>query len=95
MTITKISAKGWIVIPSELRRRYGLKPGDKMHVRDEHGRITLIPVLSDPIHELKGIFKGGPSLSAEVVAEHRREVEHDQRDHKKWLGRPAKSSNRD
>jgi AbrB family looped-hinge helix DNA binding protein len=90
LATSTISAKGWIVIPSELRKKYGLRPGDRVHVREEDGRIVLVPALKDPIRELRGMFKGGPSMTAELVAEHRREVEQDEREHEEWLARQAK-----
>jgi len=92
---TRLSAKGWVVIPSQIRKRYGLQPGDRVHVRDDDGQITLIPALKDPIRDLRGIFKGRPSMAADLVAEHRREVERDEREHKKWLARQVKSLNGD
>ena len=94
MATSTISAKGWVVIPSEVRKKFGLRPGDRVHVREEDGRIILIPALKDPIRELRGIFKGGPSMTAELVEEHRREVEHDEREHKEWLARQAKPPRR-
>ena len=34
MTIATVSSKGWIVIPKEIRDRFGIKPGDKVQVID-------------------------------------------------------------
>ena len=36
-----ISTKGQIVLPKELRDKYGLKPGTKLTVQDDHGRLVL------------------------------------------------------
>ena len=36
-----ISSKGQIVLPKELRDRYGLTPGTKLTVQDDHGRLIL------------------------------------------------------
>ena len=33
MTIHSVSNKGWVVIPAELRRKYGLKPGAEVRYR--------------------------------------------------------------
>lgn len=87
-----ISAKGWVVIPSELRKKHRLQPGDKVHIREEDGRIVLVPALKDPIRELHGIFSGGPSMLEELLAERRREIEQDEREHRDWLKRRSKSS---
>ena len=45
MSFSKISAKGWVVIPAELRLRYGLKPGMRVQVVDYGGVVSLIPLL--------------------------------------------------
>jgi len=34
MNTSVLSEKGWVVIPQELRERYGLKKGDRVHVID-------------------------------------------------------------
>jgi AbrB family looped-hinge helix DNA binding protein len=94
VTTSTLSAKGWVVIPSELRKKYGLRPGDKVNVREEDGRIVVVPLLRDPIRELRGMFKGGPSMTVELVEEHRREVEQDEREVQNWMTRQSKRRNR-
>ncbi len=39
-TIVTVSSKGWVVIPSLFRRHIGLKPGMKMMVTEEEGKIA-------------------------------------------------------
>lgn len=59
---TKLSQKGQIVIPIELRERYGLKTGDQVELMDIGGEIVIIPLpIKNPIDEAKGIIKGGRS----------------------------------
>jgi AbrB family looped-hinge helix DNA binding protein len=38
-----VSGKGWVVIPRELRNRYGLRKGDRVHVIDYGGVISIVP----------------------------------------------------
>ena len=45
----KVSAKGWIVIPAALRKRFCLKPGDMVEFQAKDDRITLIPEIVDPV----------------------------------------------
>lgn len=40
---TKISTKGQVVLPSRLRQRLGLRPGDALDVRLEGDAIVLRP----------------------------------------------------
>lgn len=70
----KISSKGWIVIPADLRRKYRLLPGRKVSVVDYGGVLSLVPVADDPITASSGILSGGTSLTMAVVEEHQAEV---------------------
>jgi AbrB family looped-hinge helix DNA binding protein len=70
-----ISSKGWVVIPADLRKKYGLKPGDAVNVIDYGGVLALVPVLREPIRQTQGLFAGLGPLTKELVEEHRREVE--------------------
>ncbi|MBS1248739.1 MAG: hypothetical protein MAG431_00301 [Chloroflexi bacterium] len=69
----KISQKGWVVIPVELRRKYNLSPGKKMHVIDYGGVLSLVPVLDDPIENAAGLLTGGDSLTQALLEERREE----------------------
>lgn len=68
--ISTISAKGWVVIPAELRRKYHLTPGTKVVIVDNHGVLTIIPTTEDPIEkgEVNGAVKR-TSLSSDLVEE--------------------------
>lgn len=79
MAAIKISKKGWIVIPKEIRERNHLHPGDKVQVIDLAGRITVIPMPDDPIAAGLGMLKGGTSMK-KYLEEKRRELEEEERD---------------
>ena len=74
-----VSAKGWVVIPAELRKKYGIKPGSKLQFVDYGGVISLIPGFEDPVREGAGMLQGGSSLTAAIVEEHRQELERESR----------------
>lgn len=62
MMTTKLSEKGQIVIPAELRERYAIRPGDKIELMDIGGEIVIIPIaVKSPIDESKGLLRGGKS----------------------------------
>lgn len=67
MAAATLSAKGWVVIPQEIREKYGLKKGDKIHFIDYGGSIALVPVSKDPIHESFGMLKGKTSLTKALL----------------------------
>jgi AbrB family looped-hinge helix DNA binding protein len=70
-----LSEKGWVVIPQELRERYGLKKGDKVHVIDYGGVISIVPASKAPIKESAGMLKGKTSLTKALVESRRKDAE--------------------
>jgi AbrB family looped-hinge helix DNA binding protein len=72
MAVT-VSEKGWVVIPVQLRRKYGLKPGTAVSVVDYGGVLALVPTLAKPVRQAAGMLKGSTSLTRALLAEHRRE----------------------
>lgn len=71
----RLSQKGWVVIPSALRKKYGLKPGATVQVVDYGGVLALVPVLKNAVKDGAGLLKGEDSLTAAIVEEHRKERE--------------------
>jgi AbrB family looped-hinge helix DNA binding protein len=55
-----ISAKGQIVIPANLRRRYGMKAGSTIVFQEDHGRLVLAPSNFDAIFALGGSLRDYP-----------------------------------
>jgi AbrB family looped-hinge helix DNA binding protein len=66
-----VSARGRIVIPAELRRKYGLRPGSKVQLVDYGGLLALVPSLRDPVRKAAGMLKTRGSLTDALVAERR------------------------
>jgi AbrB family looped-hinge helix DNA binding protein len=69
MTVLTVSQKGWVVIPAELRKKYGLTPGSQVRIVDYGGVLGIVPLLDDPIHQAYGMLAGGPSLIKALLAE--------------------------
>ena len=74
-----VSKKGWVVIPRDIRERYGIRPGDRVEVVAVGGTIAVVPIPDDPIAAGLGLLKDGPSLK-EMLKEKRRELEEEERD---------------
>jgi AbrB family looped-hinge helix DNA binding protein len=74
MSITQLSEKGQVLIPKTLRRKLGLKPGARVHLAEEEGRLVLSPVPSDPIAAAAGFLAGRFSLTSDLRREHREEI---------------------
>ena len=75
MNTSTLSEKGWVVIPQDLRRRYGLKKGDRVHVIDYGGVISIVPAAESPIKISLGMLKGKTSLVKELVNSRRQDAE--------------------
>jgi len=84
MATVTVSKKGWVVIPREIRQRYGIRPGDKVQVVDYAERIAIIPAMKDPIQEARGMLKGRPSLTKALLEERRRELKREEQKIERW-----------
>ena len=74
MSVAQITPKGQILVPKNLRQKLGLKPGGKVHMAEDDGRLILTPVPSDPIEAATGFLKGKYSLTQDLRREHREET---------------------
>jgi AbrB family looped-hinge helix DNA binding protein len=71
-----VSSKGQIVIPANLRKRYGLKEGTTVVFQEDRGRLILEPSNHAAIYALQGSLTDFPleaDLAEERQAEQRRE----------------------
>ena len=75
--ITKLSQKGWVVIPAALREKYGLRPGANLQVVDYGGVLSIVPAFKDAIKDGVGLLKGDNSLTQMLIEEHRQELKRD------------------
>ncbi len=76
MRTPRITAKGQITIPAELRKRLGIRAGTRVNWIEEKGRLVLIPMTARGIKEIMGFLKpkpGEPSAFEESFKERARE----------------------
>jgi AbrB family looped-hinge helix DNA binding protein len=77
---TKLSTKGQVVLPSRIRNKLGLRPGDPLDASVEGGRIVLTPrkkrgrkvrIVKDPVTGFPVLTAGpnAPILTSEQVKE--------------------------
>ena len=81
MHTATISTKGWVVIPKDLRDKYGLRKGTRVQVVEYDQALALVPLPDDPAGALHGMLEGGPSLTADLLAERARERVHEENRH--------------
>jgi AbrB family looped-hinge helix DNA binding protein len=75
VTTATVSSKGWIVIPADLRKKYGLETGTQVMVVDYGGVLALVPLMADPVAESAGMLKGASSLVESLLRERAQERE--------------------
>ncbi len=71
---TVATSKGQIVIPSAIRRRFGIKAGTRIQiiVNDNTHEIILKPITRDYVHSVRGKLKGKGLLKA-LMADRKKE----------------------
>ena len=75
MAIVKTSTKGQILIPRDIRRRLGLKAGQKVSLKlVGNQKVELTPVPLEPVEAFCGIFHDGSSLTGALLREHKQEL---------------------
>jgi len=63
---SKVTSKGQITLPAEMRAKLGLGPGSRVHFEERHDGSFVIRRKTGDIRELRGIIKyDGPPLSIE------------------------------
>ena len=71
MSTVKTLAKGQIVIPAELRKKYHIEPGTELQIMEYGGIIYLVPPVDDPIKAAEGSLPSRPSLAGQLLRERR------------------------
>ena len=82
--VVTVSSKGQIVIPAEIRKSYGIEPGQKFVVVDMGDHISLVPAVDDPIRHLRGILKDTGFTMDDFMEERRREREAEDEKMRQW-----------
>jgi AbrB family looped-hinge helix DNA binding protein len=76
MDVGYVTTKGQLVIPSKIRRKFGIKPGTRVNFFVEENGIKMIPVTSETIKENIGFLgNDGPSLLKALMEEKKIERE--------------------
>ena len=71
--MSTVTTKGQIVIPSRLRRKYGIRKGTQVaFVEEQHG-LVLQPLTREYIHSLRGSLKNGGAVLKYLLAERKRD----------------------
>ena len=64
----RMSSKGQVVLPAEVRRRYGLTAGAELELVDAGDHLVVRPASGDPVARLKGLLAARPGEKSLVDA---------------------------
>jgi len=75
MTIVTSTIKGQIVIPADIRRKYGIEKGTRLKVYEQKNKIIVKPLKRDPVQEGRGMLKTKGRILKALVKDRKREAE--------------------
>jgi AbrB family looped-hinge helix DNA binding protein len=78
MKESTMTSKGQIVVPAKLRRRYGLKPGTKVHFIEKDNEILFQPVTKEYIRSMHGMLKSETPVTKELLRERAKDREREE-----------------
>ncbi len=73
MPAVKILAKGQLVIPAKLRKKYQIRHGSELQILEYGGMLHLIPPVTDPIKAAAGFLPKRPSLAKKLLKERKKD----------------------
>ncbi|MFN8446754.1 MAG: AbrB/MazE/SpoVT family DNA-binding domain-containing protein [Caldilineaceae bacterium] len=76
--VVTVSSKGWVVIPAEYRKKYGLHAGKAVTIIDYGGVLAIVPLLSNPINQARGLLAGKRSLTQALLRDRQTESAREQ-----------------
>ncbi len=68
-----VTSKGQVVIPAELRRRLGIRPGTRLAFHEDNGQLVAQPITDEYIDSLCGILGDTSDLVDQLRRDHERE----------------------
>jgi AbrB family looped-hinge helix DNA binding protein len=71
-----VTLKGQVVIPSRLRRKFGIKKGTRVCLYERDGEIIVRPVTDEYLSSLAGVTRTKGKLLKALMKEKRSENSH-------------------
>ncbi len=84
METAYVTSKGQLVVPSRLRRKYGIKPGTKICFIERDNEILFQPVTREYIRSVCGMLKSDTSATQDLLKERFRDKEREEAKREKF-----------
>jgi len=68
MTIVTFTAKGQILIPAELRKKFGITKGTPVNVYEKENKIIIEPIKKDLVKAGRGLLKTNGRVLKNLIA---------------------------
>ena len=75
METSIVTSKGQVVIPSKLRRKYGIKNGTRIHFFEANGEMRIVPVSPELFDQDIGFLGKKGKLMRALLEDKKRERE--------------------
>jgi AbrB family looped-hinge helix DNA binding protein len=69
---SKVTVKGQILIPGEIRKRHHIEPGSEVRFMEYGNVVCLVPVVKEPVDDAYGFLRDDGPLAAEELLRERR-----------------------
>lgn len=79
MTTTKMTVKGQVLIPSDIRKSFHLQKGSRLSVRREGERIIMEVMTAGYFEKMAGVLGTEGRLTRALLAERRKEKARERR----------------
>jgi AbrB family looped-hinge helix DNA binding protein len=73
MVTSKMTIKGQIVVPSKIRRKYGMRKGTKVAFIEQQGKLLLQPLDKKYFEALAGVCGTTGEMLASLMEDKKRE----------------------
>ncbi len=70
-----VTVKGQVVIPSKLRRKFGIKKGTQVYLYERNGEIVITPITDEYIQKMAGMAGTKGKLLKALMEEKAKERE--------------------
>ena len=70
-----VTVKGQVVIPSKIRRKFGIKKGTQVYLYEREGEIVIKPITDEYIRGMAGITRTKGRLLKALMEEKAKERE--------------------
>lgn len=75
MPVVTATVKGQVVIPADLRKKYGIVKGTPVNIYEQDNKIIVEPIHEDPVEGGRGILETKGKVLARLLADRKEEAE--------------------